>query len=149
MKFDDDQKQEWEELEFDIPGADEEEDISVGDQVEEAVQKLVRDTMGEIPAHAYAKEEEDEEGQVVDGDYDGDEYDDEYDDGDDEDEGPRRKGGKKKLMIFGIVAAVAVVLLAGFYGYRAFYFTSHFFDGTVINGMDSSGMTAEQVEKSD
>ena len=61
MKFDDDQKQEWEELEFDIPGADEEEDSSVGDQVEEAVQKLVRDTMGEIPAHAYAKEEEDEE----------------------------------------------------------------------------------------
>ena len=147
MKFDDDQKQEWEELEFDIPGADEEEDSSVGDQVEEAVQKLVRDTMGEIPAHAYAKEEEDEEEQDEDGDYDGDEYDDEYDEDDDEDEGPRRKGGKKKLMIFGIVAAVAVVLLAGFYGYRAFYFTSHFFDGTVINGMDSSGMTAEQVEK--
>ena len=147
MKFDDDQKQEWEELEFDIPGADEEEDISVGDQVEEAVQKLVRDTMGEIPAHAYAKEEEDEEEQDEDGDYDGDEYDNEYDEDDDEDEGPRRKGGKKKLMIFGIVAAVAVVLLAGFYGYRAFYFTSHFFDGTVINGMDSSGMTAEQVEK--
>ena len=147
MKFDDDQKQEWEELEFDIPGADEEEDSSVGDQVEEAVQKLVRDTMGEIPAHAYAKEEEDEEEQDEDGDYDGDEYDDEFDEDDDEDEGPRRKGGKKKLMIFGIVAAVAVVLLAGFYGYRAFYFTSHFFDGTVINGMDSSGMTAEQVEK--
>lgn len=147
MKFDDDQKQEWEELEFDIPGADEEEDSSVGDQVEEAVQKLVRDTMGEIPAHAYAKEEEDEEEQDEDGDYDGDEYDDEYDEDDDEDEGPHRKGGKKKLMIFGIVAAVAVVLLAGFYGYRAFYFTSHFFDGTVINGMDSSGMTAAQVEK--
>ena len=105
MKFDDDQKQEWEELEFDIPGADEEEDISVGDQVEEAVQKLVQDTMEKIPEHAYARGEEDEEEQDEDGDYDGDEYDNEYDEDDDEDEGPRRKGGKKKLMVFGIVAA--------------------------------------------
>ena len=39
-----------------------------------------------------------------------------------------------------------LVLLVGFYGYRTFYFTNHFFEGTVINGMDCGGMTAAQVE---
>ena len=37
MKFDDDHKQEWEELEFDEPGAQEESNTSVEDQVDEAV----------------------------------------------------------------------------------------------------------------
>ena len=136
MKFDDDHKQEWEELEFDEPGAQEESNTSVEDQVDEAVQKLVRDTISEIPEHAYGSGEEDPED-------DEEEYIEEEDEDEDE---PRRKSGKKNLLIFGIAAALVLVLLVGFYGYRTFYFTNHFFEGTVINGMDCGGMTAAQVE---
>ncbi len=136
MKFDDDHKQEWEELEFDEPDAQEESNTSVEDQVDEAVQKLVRDTISEIPEHAYGSGEEDPED-------DEEEYIEEEDEEEDE---PRRKSGKKNLLIFGIVAALVLVLLVGFYGYRTFYFTNHFFEGTVINGMDCGGMTAAQVE---
>ena len=136
MKFDDDHKQEWEELEFDEPDAQEESNTSVEDQVDEAVQKLVRDTISEIPEHAYGSGEEDPED-------DEEEYIEEEDEEEDE---PRRKSGKKNLLIFGIAAALVLVLLGGFYGYRTFYFTNHFFEGTVINGMDCGGMTAAQVE---
>ena len=136
MKFDDDHKQEWEELEFDEPDAQEESNTSVEDQVDEAVQKLVRDTISEIPEHAYGSGEEDPED-------DEEEYIEEEDEEEDE---PRRKSGKKNLLIFGIAAALVLVLLVGFYGYRTFYFTNHFFEGTVINGMDCGGMTAAQVE---
>ena len=136
MKFDDDHKQEWEELEFDEPDAQEESNTSVEDQVDEAVQKLVRDTISEIPEHAYGSGEEDPED-------DEEEYIEEEDKEEDE---PRRKSGKKNLLIFGIAAALVLVLLVGFYGYRTFYFTNHFFEGTVINGMDCGGMTAAQVE---
>ena len=136
MKFDDDHKQEWEELEFDEPGAQEEDNTSVEDQVDEAVQKLVRDTISEIPEHAYGSGEEDPEDDEA-----------EYIEEDEEDEEePRRKSGKRNLLIFGIAAALVLVLLVGFYGYRTFYFTNHFFEGTVINGMDCGGMTAGQVE---
>lgn len=138
MKFDDDHKQEWEELEFDEPGAQEESNTSVEDQVDEAVQKLVRDTISEIPEHAYGSGEEDPED-------DEEEYIEEDEEDEEEDE-PRRKSGKRNLLIFGIAAALVLVLLGGFYGYRTFYFTNHFFEGTVINGMDCGGMTAAQVE---
>ncbi len=135
MKFDDDHKQEWEELEFDEPDAQEESNTSVEDQVDEAVQKLVRDTISEIPEHAYGSGEEDPE-----------DDEEEYIEEDEEEDEPRRKSGKKNLLIFGIAAALVLVLLVGFYGYRTFYFTNHFFEGTVINGMDCGGMTAAQVE---
>ena len=138
MKFDDDHKQEWEELEFDEPGAQEESNTSVEDQVDEAVQKLVRDTISEIPEHAYGSGEgdpEDDEEEYI-----------EEDEEDEEEDEPRRKSGKRNLLIFGIAAALVLVLLGGFYGYRTFYFTNHFFEGTVINGMDCGGMTAAQVE---
>lgn len=138
MKFDDDHKQEWEELEFDEPGAQEESNTSVEDQVDEAVQKLVRDTISEIPEHAYGSGEEDPE--------DNEEEYIEEDEEDEEEDEPRRKSGKRNLLIFGIAAALVLVLLGGFYGYRTFYFTNHFFEGTVINGMDCGGMTAAQVE---
>lgn len=138
MKKDDDQKFEWEDLEFegsDLNDGDSENDRSVEDQVDEAVQKLVRDTLGDIPNAAYAEEEDpDEEGDDL--------LDEEY-----EEEEPSEKKGKKGFMIAGIVAVLAVVLVIGIYGYRAFYFGSHFFDGTVINGMDCSGMTAEEVDR--
>ena len=135
MKFDDDHKQEWEELEFDEPDAQEDSNTSVEDQVDEAVQKLVRDTISEIPEHAYGSGEEDPE-----------DDEEEYIEEDEEEDEPRRKSGKKNLLIFGIAAALVLVLLVGFYGYRTFYFTNHFFEGTVINGMDCGGMTAAQVE---
>lgn len=138
MKFDDDHKQEWEELEFDEPGAQEESNTSVEDQVDEAVQKLVRDTISEIPEHAYGSGEEDPE--------DNEEEYIEEDEEDEEEDEPRRKSEKRNLLIFGIAAALVLVLLGGFYGYRTFYFTNHFFEGTVINGMDCGGMTAAQVE---
>ncbi len=157
MKFDDDHKQEWEELEFDEPGAKIEKDTSVEDQVDEAVQKLVRETIGVIPGNAYDTSEEERKEEAPGGseaddeeEYEAEDDDEEYeyeDDDEDDEENPRRKGGKKGLLAFGIAAALVVVLLAGFYGYRAFYYTSHFFDGTVINGMDCSDKTVEQVER--
>ena len=61
MKFDDDHKQEWEELEFEDPDAEVEKDTSVEDQVDEAVQKLVRETMGNIPRNAYDRNADDTE----------------------------------------------------------------------------------------
>ena len=153
MKFDDDHKQEWEELEFEDPDAEVEKDTSVEDQVDEAVQKLVRETMGNIPRNAYDRNADDTE-EKADKEDDGEEEyedDDEYDEEDtyedDDTEDISRKGKKKGLLIFGIAAALVLVLLIGFYGYRTFYFTSHFFDGTTINGMDCGGMTADQVEK--
>lgn len=145
---DDDQKFEWEDLEFertDSGTGDSEKHRSVEDQVDEAVQKLVRDTMGDIPDSRYEKKRngKNEEADSVDEDYE-----EEYEDEEDDDQGDiKGKRGKRKLLIFGLIAACAIVLLAGFYGYRAFYFSSHFFDGTLINGMECGGMTAKEVEQ--
>lgn len=148
MMKDDDQKFEWEDLEFertDSGTGDSEKHRSVEDQVDEAVQKLVRDTMGDIPDSRYEKKRngKNEEADSVDEDYE-----EEYEDEEDDDQGDiKGKRGKRKLLIFGLIAACAIVLLAGFYGYRAFYFSSHFFDGTLINGMECGGMTAKEVEQ--
>ena len=142
MKKDDDQKFEWSELEFDEPDLkndDSEEDKSVEEQVDEAVQKLVRETVRDIPESVPEEDIHMES----------DEYEENPEEDDEEDyaEEPRRKKGGKKFLIFGFAVALLVVLLAGFYGYRAYYFTSHFFEGTIINGMDCSGMTAKEVEQ--
>lgn len=44
-----------------------------------------------------------------------------------------------------IAAACLFVVLVGIYGGIAFYYQTHFLPGTVINGMDCSGMEAEAV----
>lgn len=143
---DDDRKFEWEDLEFDGPDSGNgksETDRSVEDQVDEAVQKLVRDTMGDIPDSRYETEQDAAEGETF-------SEEDDYGEEDEEEntqEGNTGKRGKRKLLMFGLIAVLALVLAAGFYVYRAVYFSSHFFDGTLINGMECAGMTAKEVEQ--
>ena len=143
---DDDQKFEWEDLEFDGPDSgngEPQKDRSVEDQVDEAVQKLVRDTMGDIPDSRYEMGQNAASGESF---SEEDDYGEEDEEENIREENPGKRG-KRKLLLFSLIAVFAVVLLAGFYAYRAIYFSSHFFDGTIINGMECGGMTAKEVEQ--
>ena len=53
---------------------------------------------------------------------------------------------KAKKIVLGVLIAY-VAVLAIIYAAGVFYYSSHFFSGSVINGMDSTGMTSEEVEK--
>ena len=57
------------------------------------------------------------------------------------------KPGKKKAVRAGAAAAAAAVVLAGAYIYIGTTYRNAFFNGTVINGMDVSGRTAEEVKE--
>lgn len=52
----------------------------------------------------------------------------------------------KGLQITGIIVAMAVVIVGCVYGAVSYYYSDHFFEGTWINGINSSGMTAYEVE---
>ncbi len=57
---------------------------------------------------------------------------------------------KKKhvaLIISLVFVGIAVLLAIGAYLYYARQFQDHFFKGTIINGMDVSGMTVDEVEQ--
>lgn len=60
-------------------------------------------------------------------------------------------GKKKKHSIAFRVAmgtvCTSLTLLLGFYGYEAWQYRDKFFEGTVINGIDCSGLTAEQARE--
>lgn len=56
----------------------------------------------------------------------------------------RRRKNYSKIFLF-IVVGIVVVLIAG-YTYGAIYYKSHFLKGTIINGIDVSGMTLEELE---
>ena len=106
----------------------------LGDQVEAAMERLVSDTVGHIPMPEI------------------DDEDDDYDDYEDDDEEyiphgakPQKKKGKGGAVI--AVAAVAVIAVGGFfYGSKMFHYQNYFFNGTTINGVDCSDMTAKEAE---
>lgn len=58
---------------------------------------------------------------------------------------PRKK--HKALKITGIVAAMVVVTAGCAYAGVSYYYSDKFFEGTTINGIDCSGMTAYEVEQ--
>ena len=108
----------------------------LGDRVEAAMERLVNDTVGHIPMPESYDDEDDD-------------YDDEEDD--DEEEyvphgaKPQKKKGKGGAAA--AVAAVAVLAVGGFlYGSRMFHYQKYFFNGTTLNGVDCSGMTAKEAE---
>ena len=59
--------------------------------------------------------------------------------------------GKKKkhkgLKIAGIAAAMVIVAAGCAYGAASYYYADHFFQGTWINGINCSGMTAYEAEQ--
>lgn len=63
------------------------------------------------------------------------------------DEKVRNVSLKKRIIIIAVIAAAAVALIVflNYYLGRADYFSEHFFDGTVVNGTDSSELTASEV----
>ena len=63
-------------------------------------------------------------------------------------EGKRKKRGRHKgLKITGLVAAIAVVAAGAAYAGVSYYYSDHFFQGTWINGVNCSGMTAYEAEQ--
>ncbi|MCI5649341.1 MAG: L,D-transpeptidase family protein [Fusicatenibacter sp.] len=100
-------------------------DEELGDQVEAAVQKLVRDTVGNIPdppGRPFGETKEEEK--------------------------PVRKKKKKTgLLVVCILLLLALIGGGTAYGMRAYYYKTRFFPGTRINGIDCADLTAEQVEK--
>lgn len=59
----------------------------------------------------------------------------------------REKKKHKGLKITGIVAAMAIVAAGGAYAGISYYYADKFFEKTVINGIDCSGMTAYEAEQ--
>ena len=59
----------------------------------------------------------------------------------------KKKKKHKGLIASLIVVALAVAVAVGFYFYVASQYRDRFFQGTVINGMDVSGMTVAEVEE--
>lgn len=55
------------------------------------------------------------------------------------------KYGKKKVIIFTVISGILVILLAVYLA-LAFFFGSHFWFQTTINGVDCSGKSVEEVE---
>lgn len=53
---------------------------------------------------------------------------------------------KAKKIVLGVLIAY-VAVLAIVYAVGVFYYSSHFYSGSSINGMDCTGMTPEEVEK--
>lgn len=56
----------------------------------------------------------------------------------------RRRKNPAKIILF--IFIVFIVILAAVYIYGAVYYKSHFLRGTIINGIDVSGMTLEELE---
>ncbi|MBU5480051.1 L,D-transpeptidase/peptidoglycan binding protein [Blautia sp. MSJ-19] len=63
-----------------------------------------------------------------------------------ETEVPKKKGKHKGLRIFGLIILMVLVLGGCAYGAVSYYFADRFFEGTWINGVDCSQMTAYEVE---
>ena len=53
----------------------------------------------------------------------------------------------KALKVTGMIAAMVLVVAGCAYAGVSYYYTSHFFEGTTINGIDSSNRTAYEVEQ--
>ncbi|MGI6070911.1 MAG: L,D-transpeptidase family protein [Blautia sp.] len=59
---------------------------------------------------------------------------------------PPKSKGKKGIKAAAIIAAMVVVTAGCAYGAMSYYYSDKFFAGTVINGIDCSGLTIAQVE---
>ena len=59
----------------------------------------------------------------------------------------KNKYKKMKKILLGVLIGYAVLLL-GAYFIGVFYYSKHFYPGSKINGMDCSGKTVEEAEKS-
>lgn len=53
----------------------------------------------------------------------------------------------KGLKVTGLIAAMVLVAAGCAYAGVSYYYTNHFFEGTTINGIDSSNKTAYEVEQ--
>ncbi len=60
---------------------------------------------------------------------------------------PKKRRRFKGLKIMGLLAAMAVVAAGCAYGAASYYYSDHFFEGTWINGVNCSGMTAYEAEQ--
>lgn len=58
----------------------------------------------------------------------------------------KKKLSKKKKVIMGVIVGYLAIMLIGYMGI-AFYFSSHFFNGTKVNGMNCGNKTVEQVKE--
>lgn len=58
----------------------------------------------------------------------------------------RRRDGLEPLQMFAVVASVVMLVLVISYVSGAIYYNSHFLKGTVINGIDVSGMTLDELK---
>ena len=56
----------------------------------------------------------------------------------------KKMSKRAKIVVFALVAAAAALLTAYFIGKN--YFAAHFLPGTVINGIDCGGDTAQEVK---
>ena len=56
------------------------------------------------------------------------------------------KRKKRRKIVLGILFGYLVIMLVGYLGV-SYYFSSHFFEGTKINGVDSSKKTIEEVKE--
>lgn len=60
---------------------------------------------------------------------------------------PKKRRRFKGLKIMGLLAAMAVVAAGCAYGAASYYYSDRFFEGTWINGVNCSGMTAYEAEQ--
>ena len=95
--------------------------------IDRAMDKIIEDTIGNIPVSD-----------------DMDEYEEEYED--DEEDG--KSGGAKKVVIGTAIVLGALVLAGGgFYGWKAFSYKDRFYEKTVINQVDCSNLTVDEAEE--
>ena len=59
----------------------------------------------------------------------------------------KKTGRFKGLKIMGLLAAMAAVAVGCVYGAASYYYSDRFFEGTWINGINCSGMTAYEAEQ--
>jgi hypothetical protein len=53
---------------------------------------------------------------------------------------------KARKIVLGILIGYVAIMLIGYLGI-SFYYSSHFFEGSTINGIDCSNLTVEEVKE--
>ena len=53
---------------------------------------------------------------------------------------------KARKIVLGILIGYMLIMLIGYLGI-AFYYSSHFFEGVTLNGIDCSGLTVEEAKQ--
>ena len=52
---------------------------------------------------------------------------------------------KARKIVLGVLIGYVIIMLIGYLGI-SFYYSSHFFEGSAINGIDCSNLTVDQVK---